>query len=54
MQVFAACKPLLDKILGILVEGLVDIFLGLFYENNTKDLRALDANGFSQLMLEVS
>ncbi|KAI3460491.1 hypothetical protein Pfo_017154 [Paulownia fortunei] len=52
-EVFAGCKPLLDKILGILVEGLIDIFLGLFNENKTKDLRALDANGFSQLMLEL-
>lgn len=54
MQVFAGCKPLLDKILGILVEGLIDILLGLFNENKTKDLKALDANGFSQLMLEVN
>ncbi|KAL8459313.1 hypothetical protein ACS0TY_036703 [Phlomoides rotata] len=52
-EVFAGCKPLLDKILGILVEGLVDILLGLFNEHKTKDLRALDANGFSQLMLEL-
>ncbi|EYU36852.1 hypothetical protein ABFS82_14G306300 [Erythranthe guttata] len=52
-EVFAGCKPLLDKILGILVEGLIDIFLGLFNENRTKDLRALDPNGFSQLMLEL-
>ncbi|KAH6789155.1 Exocyst complex component SEC5 [Perilla frutescens var. frutescens] len=52
-EVFAGCKPLLDKILGILVEGLVDILLGLFNENKTKDLRALDPSGFSQLMLEL-
>ncbi|KAL6527500.1 hypothetical protein OROGR_016590 [Orobanche gracilis] len=52
-EVFAGCKPLLDKILGILVEGLIDILLGLFNENKMKDLRALDANGFSQLMLEL-
>lgn len=52
-EVFAGCKPLLDKTLGILVEGLIDIFLGLFNENKTKDLRALDPNGFSQLMLEL-
>lgn len=37
----------------ILVEGLVDIFLSLFYENKAKDLRMLDANGFCQLMLEL-
>ncbi|KAL6504483.1 hypothetical protein OROGR_026406 [Orobanche gracilis] len=52
-EVFAGCKPLLDKILGILVEGLIDILLGLFNENKMKDLKALDANGFSQLMLEL-
>ncbi|EPS67978.1 hypothetical protein M569_06794 [Genlisea aurea] len=52
-EVFAGCKPLLDKTLGILVEGLIDIFLGLFNENKAKDLRALNPNGFSQLMLEL-
>ncbi|XP_073122189.1 exocyst complex component SEC5A-like [Henckelia pumila] len=52
-EVFAGCKPLLDKTLGILVEGLIDIFLGLFNENKSKDLRALDTNGFCQLMLEL-
>ncbi|KAG8389810.1 hypothetical protein BUALT_Bualt01G0017200 [Buddleja alternifolia] len=52
-EVFAGCKPLLDKTLGIVVEGLIDILLGLFNENKIKDLRALDANGFSQLMLEL-
>ncbi|XP_051149819.1 exocyst complex component SEC5A-like isoform X2 [Andrographis paniculata] len=51
-EVFAYCKPLLDKTLGILVEGLIDIFLDLFNENKDRDIRALDANGFSQLMLE--
>ncbi|CAL5414706.1 unnamed protein product [Camellia sinensis] len=51
-EVFAGCKPLLDKTLGILVEGLIDTFLSLFHENKTKDLRSLDANGFCQLMLE--
>lgn len=54
MQVFSGCKPLLDKVLGILVEGLIDILLGLFNENKTTDLRALDPSGFSQLMLEAS
>lgn len=53
LQVFAGCKLLLDKTLGILVEGLIDTFLSLFHENKTKDLRALDSNGFCQLMLEV-
>ena len=53
LQVFAGAKPLLDKTLGILVEGLIDTFLSLFHENKTKDLRSLDANGFCQLMLEV-
>ncbi|CAO2034999.1 unnamed protein product, partial [Urochloa humidicola] len=37
----------------ILVEGLVDIFLSVFHENKTKDIRLLDANGFCQLMLEL-
>lgn len=53
LQVFAGCKPLLDKTLGILVEGLIDTFLSLFHENKDRDLRSLDANGFCQLMLEV-
>ncbi|CAL5333008.1 unnamed protein product [Camellia sinensis] len=52
-EVFAGCKPLLDKMLGILVEGLIDTFLSLFHENKDKDLRSLDANGFCQLMLEL-
>ncbi|KAK2979573.1 hypothetical protein RJ640_020065 [Escallonia rubra] len=52
-KVFAGCKPLLDKTLGILVEGLIDTFLSLFHENKAKDLRSLDANGFCQLMLEL-
>lgn len=52
-EVFAGCKPLLDKALGVLVEGLIDTFLSLFDENKTRDLRSLDANGFCQLMLEL-
>ncbi|GMN51854.1 hypothetical protein TIFTF001_020998 [Ficus carica] len=52
-EVFAGAKPLLDKTLGILVEGLIDTFLSLFHENKAKDLRSLDANGFCQLMLEL-
>ncbi|KAH8515685.1 hypothetical protein H0E87_004218 [Populus deltoides] len=52
-EVFAGAKPLLDKTLGILVEGLIDTFLSLFHENKSKDLRSLDANGFCQLMLEL-
>ncbi|XP_060198575.1 exocyst complex component SEC5A-like [Lycium barbarum] len=52
-EVFAGCKPLLDRTLGILVEGLIDTFLSLFHENQDKNLRALDANGFCQLMLEL-
>ncbi|XP_024027062.1 exocyst complex component SEC5A [Morus notabilis] len=52
-EVFAGAKPLLDKTLGILVEGLIDTFLSLFHENKTKDLRWLDANGFYQLTLEL-
>lgn len=54
LQVFAGCKPLLDKTLGILVEGLMDTFLSLFHENQDKDFTVLDVNGFCQLMLEVS
>ncbi|PHT55484.1 Exocyst complex component SEC5B [Capsicum baccatum] len=52
-QVFAGCKPLLDKTLGILVEGLIDTFLSLFHENQETDFRVLDVNGFCQLMLEL-
>ncbi|XP_077241364.1 exocyst complex component SEC5A-like [Tasmannia lanceolata] len=52
-EVFAGAMPLLDKTLGILVEGLIDTFLSLFHENKSKDLKSLDANGFSQLMLEL-
>lgn len=52
-EVFAGAKPLLDKTLGILVEGLIDTFLSLFNENVSKDLKSLDANGFCQLMLEL-
>ncbi|XP_038699428.1 exocyst complex component SEC5A-like isoform X2 [Tripterygium wilfordii] len=53
LQVFAGAKPLLDKTLSILVEGLIDTFLNLFHEYESKDLRLLDANGFCQLMLEL-
>ncbi|KAL2324713.1 hypothetical protein Fmac_023771 [Flemingia macrophylla] len=52
-EVFAGAKPLLDKTLGILVEGLIDTFISIFHENETKDLSALDTNGFCQLMLEL-
>ncbi|KAF6163401.1 hypothetical protein GIB67_029250 [Kingdonia uniflora] len=52
-EVFSGAKPLLDKTLGTLVEGLIDTFLSLFYENKSKDLKLLDANGFCQLMLEL-
>ncbi|KAL2519898.1 Exocyst complex component SEC5A [Forsythia ovata] len=52
-EVFGGCKPQLDKILGILVEGLLDTFLGLFHEYESTNLKALDANGFCQLMLEL-
>uniref|UniRef100_A0A2P2KS27 Exocyst complex component SEC5 n=1 Tax=Rhizophora mucronata TaxID=61149 RepID=A0A2P2KS27_RHIMU len=53
-EVFAGAKPFLDKTLGILVEGLIDTFLSIFHENRNQDLRSIDANGFCQLMLEVS
>ncbi|KAL1343549.1 hypothetical protein HN51_029906 [Arachis hypogaea] len=52
-EVFAGAKPLLDRTLGILVEGLIDTFISIFHENEDKDLGALDANGFCQLMLEL-
>ncbi|OVA06363.1 hypothetical protein BVC80_8885g11 [Macleaya cordata] len=52
-EVFAGAKPLLDKTLGVLVEGLIDTFLSLFHENKAKELKSLDANGFCQLMLEL-
>ncbi|GAB2209630.1 hypothetical protein Drorol1_Dr00026850 [Drosera rotundifolia] len=52
-EVFAGAKPLLDKILSILVEGLIDTLLSLFDDNKSKDLRTLDPNGFCQLMLEL-
>lgn len=52
-EVFAGAKPLLDKTLGILVEGLIDTFISIFHENENTDLSALDTNGFCQLMLEL-
>ncbi|KAG4998081.1 hypothetical protein JHK84_029103 [Glycine max] len=52
-EVFAGAKPLLDKTLGILVEGLIDTFISIFHENEATDLSALDTNGFCQLMLEL-
>lgn len=52
-EVFAGAKPLLDKTLGILVEGLIDTLLSIFDENKDTELRSLDANGFCQLMLEL-
>ncbi|KAL6885891.1 hypothetical protein ACP4OV_010152 [Aristida adscensionis] len=51
-EVYSGARPLLEKTMKILVEGLVDIFLSVFHENKTKDIRLLDANGFCQLMLE--
>ncbi|CAI0377216.1 unnamed protein product [Linum tenue] len=52
-EVFAGAKPLLDRTLGILVEGLIDTFLSLFHENEDGEFRSLDANGFCQLMIEL-
>lgn len=52
-EVYSGARPLLEKTMNILVEGLIDIFLSLFYEHKAKDLRLLDANGFCQLMLEL-
>lgn len=53
-KVFAGCEPLLDKTLGILVEGLIDTLLSLFHEHKDTNLKILDANGYCQLMLEVN
>ncbi|KAI3724848.1 hypothetical protein L1987_64615 [Smallanthus sonchifolius] len=53
-EVFAGCEPLLDKTLGVLVEGLIDTLLSLFYEHKDTNLKSLDANGYCQLMLEVN
>ncbi|OEL19046.1 Exocyst complex component SEC5A [Dichanthelium oligosanthes] len=52
-EVYSGARPLLEKTMKILVEGLVDIFLSVFHENKTTDIRLLDANGFCQLMLEL-
>nr|XP_043637474.1 exocyst complex component SEC5A-like [Erigeron canadensis] len=52
-EVFAGCEPLLDKTLGILVEGLIDTLLSLFHEQKEANLKLLDANGYCQLMLEI-
>lgn len=52
-EVLSGAKPLLEKTLGILVEGLIDTFISLFRENQAKELKSLDTNGFCQLMLEL-
>ncbi|ONM17553.1 Exocyst complex component SEC5A [Zea mays] len=52
-EIYSGARPLLEKTMKILVEGLVDIFLSVFHENKTKGIRLLDANGFCQLMLEL-
>ncbi|XP_040379241.1 exocyst complex component SEC5A-like [Oryza brachyantha] len=52
-EVYSGARPLLEKAMKILVEGLIDIFLSIFHENKIKGLRLLDANGFCQLMLEL-
>ncbi|KAI3671021.1 hypothetical protein L1987_87667 [Smallanthus sonchifolius] len=52
-EVFAGCEPLLDKTIGVLVEGLIDTLLSLFYEHKDTNLKSLDANGYCQLMLEL-
>lgn len=54
LQVFAGAKPLLEKIIGVLIEGLIDTFLSLVEEHRSDDLRSIDANGFCQLMFEVN
>ncbi|KAJ1696288.1 hypothetical protein LUZ63_004800 [Rhynchospora breviuscula] len=52
-EVYSGAKPLLEKTLTILVEGLIDTFLSLFHESKSKGLKSLDSNGFCQLMLEL-
>ncbi|KAL4182744.1 hypothetical protein AMTRI_Chr11g94660 [Amborella trichopoda] len=52
-EVYAGAKPYLEKMLSILVEGLIDTFLSLFHENKDGSLKSLDTNGFCQLMLEL-
>ncbi|KAF2563079.1 hypothetical protein F2Q70_00016281, partial [Brassica cretica] len=52
-EVFAGARPLLEKILGFLIEGLIDTFLSLVEENRTDELRSIDANGFCQVMFEL-
>ncbi|XP_021771596.1 exocyst complex component SEC5A-like [Chenopodium quinoa] len=52
-EVFAGAKPLLDKTLGVLVEGLIDTLLSIFHEYESKEFKSVDSNGFCQLMLEL-
>ncbi|XP_078172685.1 exocyst complex component SEC5A-like [Carex rostrata] len=52
-EVYSGAKPLLEKTLTILVEGLIDTYLSLFHESKSKGLKSLDTNGFCQLMLEL-
>ncbi|KAG6549996.1 hypothetical protein Mapa_008508 [Marchantia paleacea] len=52
-EVFAGAKPFLDKVVNVLVEGLLVALLNVFTENKFKVLRILDVNGYSQLMLEL-
>ncbi|XP_068658411.1 exocyst complex component SEC5A-like [Aristolochia californica] len=52
-EVFAGAKPMVEKTLGFLVEGLIDTLLSLFQEKKAKEIKSLDANGFCQLMLEL-
>ena len=50
---FVGAKPLLDRAHGILVECVIDMLLGIFYEHENKEFRSLNANGFCQHMLDV-
>lgn len=52
-EVSYGAKPLLEKILRTLVEGLIDTLIGLFNEYRQKELKTLDANGFCQITLEL-
>ncbi|KAL3687204.1 hypothetical protein R1sor_013513 [Riccia sorocarpa] len=52
-EVFAGAKPFLEKVISVLVEGLMLALRDVFVDNKSKVLRILDVNGYSQLMLEL-
>ncbi|KAJ7561112.1 hypothetical protein O6H91_03G014300 [Diphasiastrum complanatum] len=51
-EVYAGAKPYQQKVLSVLVEGLLDALLNIFSDSKTKALRSFDVNGYCQLMLE--